>query len=536
MIMRKKVVIGFLGTTLDKGRGAERWNRWRPSVAVCQHPDLIVDRYELLRDPAHARLGGVVAADIGLISPETTVHAHNLPLKDPWDFGEVYAALLDFAADYPFDPDNEDYMIQITTGTHVAQICMFLLTEARHMPGQLLQIAPPRRWAEGKPGDYATIDLDLSKYDQIAARFRKDADDATSFLKSGVETRDVAFNQMIDQIEQVTIRSDAPILLSGPTGAGKTQLARRIYELKKARHRVQGSLVEVNCATLRGDQAMSALFGHRKGAFTGAVADRPGLLKSADKGLLFLDEIGELGVDEQAMLLRAIEEKRFLPVGADKEISSAFILIAGTNRDLLQEVRAGRFRQDLLARLDLWTYRLPGLAERRDDIEPNLDYELQRYAEQSGDRITFNKEASQAFLRFAVSPDARWSGNFRDLGAAVTRMATLAPSGRITTAIVDDEITRLRSRWREDGPEEAGNSRAALEELFDAEQLDEIDPFDRPQLAFVIETCRRSRTLSEAGRSLFAASRKRRTSSNDGDRLRKYLAKFDLDWASVSDR
>ncbi|MGI9476549.1 MAG: RNA repair transcriptional activator RtcR [Hyphomicrobiaceae bacterium] len=532
--MRKTVVIGFLGTTLDKGRGADRWNRWRPTVAVCQQPDLVVDRYELLRDPAHARLGDVVTADIGRISPETTVANHDLPLKDPWDFGEVYAALLDFASDYPFDPDNEDYLVQIATGTHVAQICMFLLTEARHLPGQLLQVAPPKRWVDGKPGSYVMIDLDLSKYDQIAARFRRDTADATSFLKSGVETRDASFNRMIEQIEHVTVRSDAPILLTGPTGAGKTQLARRIYELKKARHRVQGDLVEVNCATLRGDQAMSALFGHKKGAFTGAVSDRPGLLRAADKGLLFLDEIGELGADEQAMLLRAIEEKRFLPVGADREIASDFLLIAGTNRDLGAEVHAGRFREDLLARLDLWTYRLPGLAERRDDIEPNLDYELQSHAERTGDRVTFNKEASQVFLQFALSPDARWSGNFRDLSAAVTRMATLAPSGRISTDIVNGEIGRLKARWQGEAASGAVSNGALLEGLLGAERVEEIDPFDRPQLAFVIETCRRSRSMSEAGRSLFAASRRRRTTSNDGDRLRKYLAKFDLDWTRVT--
>jgi transcriptional regulatory protein RtcR len=531
--MRKTVVIGFLGTTLDRGRGADRWNRWRPTVAVCQHEDLLVDRYELLCDPAHARLAATVASDIARISPETAVRAQDCILADPWDFGEVYAALLDFAAGYPFDPENEDYLVQITTGTHVAQICLFLLTESRHLPGRLLQIAPPRRWKDGDPGTYAIIDLDLSKYDAIAARFRNHADDATSFLKAGVETRDAGFNDMIDQIERVVLRSDAPILLTGPTGAGKTQLARRIFELKKARHRIDGHLVEVNCATLRGDQAMSALFGHRKGAFTGAIADRPGLLRTAHKGLLFLDEIGELGLDEQAMLLRAIEEKRFLPVGADKEDESDFVLIAGTNRDLAAEVDAGRFRRDLLARLDLWTYRLPGLAERRDDIAPNLDFELQRFARESGDRVSFNKEAMARFLAFATAPDARWLGNFRDLGAAVTRMATLAETGRIDVGIVEGEIGRLNARWRAAGVADTAAS-GGLDDLLGPDQVAAIDPFDRPQLAYVIDVCRGSRSLSEAGRKLFAVSRAKRATANDSDRLRKYLARFGLDWKRVT--
>ena len=104
---------------------------------------------------------------------------------------------------------------------------------------------------------------------------------------------------------------------------------------------------------------MSALFGHEKGAFTGATTAREGLLRAAHEGMLFLDEIGELGCDEQAMLLRAIEEKKFLPVGADKEASSDFQLIAGTNRELTRAVEEGRFREDLLARINLWTFCLP---------------------------------------------------------------------------------------------------------------------------------------------------------------------------------
>ena len=179
--------------------------------------------------------------------------------------------------------------------------------------------------------------------------------------------------------------------------------------------------------------AMSALFGHRRGAFTGALQERPGLLRSADQGMLFLDEIGELGADEQAMLLRAIEEHRFLPLGSDNETRSDFQLLCGTNRDLRQEVAKGRFREDLLARINLWTFTLPGLAERPEDIEPNLEYELERFTERSGSRITFNQQARRRFLEFAGSPEACWTANFRDLNGAVRRMATLAPAGRITS-------------------------------------------------------------------------------------------------------
>jgi transcriptional regulatory protein RtcR len=274
---------------------------------------------------------------------------------------------------------------------------------------------------------------------------------------------------------------------------------------------------------------MSALFGHKKGAFTGAAQDRPGLLKSANKGVLFLDEIGELGLDEQAMILRAIEEGRFLPVGADSEASSEFQLIAGTNRNLMEEVAAGRFRDDLFARLNLWTFALPSLAERREDIEPNLDFELDRFAEREGTRVTFNKEARERYLAFATGQSARWSGNFRDLAASVTRMATLSPSGRIDSEAVALEAGRLARLWSGERSEAS-----SLARLVGVEQLAAVDPFDRVQLEYVVSVCRQCASLSEAGRQLFAASRQQRSSTNDADRLRKYLAKFGLDWARTT--
>jgi transcriptional regulatory protein RtcR len=530
MTRRPTVVLGILGSTLDTG-GKNRWERWRPTVDLCRHEDLIVDRLELIHGSGHAELAESVSADIAQVSPETRVRQHLVDFADPWAFEEVYTRLLDVVRGYPFKPDEEDYLVHITTGTHVQQICLFLLTESRYLPGRLLQTIPPARRDTGDPGTYTIIDLDLARYEPIAARFAEDRRAGESFLKAGIATKNAAFNALIAQIEQVAGATKAPLLLTGPTGAGKTRLARKIFELKQARHQIRGQFVELNCATLRGDAAMSALFGHVRGAFTGAVRDRAGVLKLADGGLLFLDEIGELGLDEQAMLLRAIEDRVFLPVGSDKEVRSDFQLVAGTNRDLRSAVRDGRFREDLLARIDLWTWRLPFLRERPEDIEPNLDYELERWSQRHGKKVTFFGQARAAFLRFAVGPDATWSGNFRDLAAAIERMATLAPAGRISQREIEAEIARLRAAWS-DAPANASDDDLLARHL-GRDKLEEIDRFDRVQLAEVLRVCTAARSLSEAGRLLFAASRQRKSSSNDADRLRKYLQRFDLGWSDI---
>lgn len=526
----KTVVIGFVGSTLDAvGRGPSRWERWRPTVSICQQDDLVVDRLELMHARPHQKLAEQIRDDLKEVSPETTVRLHRVDPRDPWDFEEMYGVLREFVRTYPFDPDRERYLAHITTGTHVAQICLFLLTEARTFPGALLQTSPPRSHASAV-GSYSIIDLDLSRYDQIAARFAAEQRESTAFLKSGIATRNAAFNRMIDELERVAIRSKAPVLLVGPTGAGKSLLAARLYELKKAQHQIRGEFVEVNCATLRGDAAMSTLFGHVKGAFTGAQAERPGLLRKADGGIVFLDEIGELGLDEQAMLLKAIEEKRFLPMGGDREVQSDFQLIAGTNRSLRDAVQAGRFREDLLARIDLWTFNLPALRDRPEDIEPNIDFELERFARINATTVRFNTEARSRYLRFATSPEAQWRGNFRELSASMTRLATLADGGRIGEPAVMTEIERLRAAWAS-----SADGNTPRPELPTGVPQD-LDLFDQIQLAGVLDVCRRSRSLAEAGRALFATSRLQRSVANDSDRLRKYLTRFGLDWETASGR
>ncbi len=526
--------IGLLGPTLDTGKRDSRWQRWRPTVALCQQKELAIHRFDLLYQPRFKGLMQRVAEDIRMVSPQTDVVPHPVNFRDPWDFQEVFGVLHDFASAYAFDPEHEDYLVHITTGSHVAQICLFLLTEARYFPARLVQTGPGKRIkGQDTAGTHTIIDLDLSRYDQLARRFQKELDDDLSFLKSGIATRNPGFNRLIEKIERVAMHSVDPILLTGPTGAGKSRLARRVFDLKKARHQLEGEFVEVNCATLRGDAAMSTLFGHRKGAFTGALQDRPGLLRAADGGMLFLDEIGELGMDEQSMLLRAIEEKTFLPMGSDRETRSDFQLICGTNHDLGRDMREGRFREDLLARINLWTFQMPGLRDRTEDIEPNLDYELEQFACKTGRRVTFNKEARRSFLTFAVTPEAVWQANFRDLNGAVTRMATLAPGGRITPAEVKEEADRLRAGWSAATPPPERRHPHA-ESILSSEQRTAIDPFDRVQLEEVLRICRLSHNLSEAGRRLFAVSRLAKKTPNDADRLRKYLARFGLKWEDIA--
>ena len=211
------------------------------------------------------------------------------------------------------------------------------------------------------------------------------------------------------------------------------------------------------------------------------------------------------------------------------ETESDFELICGTNLDLESAAERGEFRSDLLARINLWDFTLPGLADRREDIEPNLEYELSRFSAKSGKHITFNKEAREAFLKFALDPEHLWKGNFRDLNASITRMATLSSGGRIDMACVDQEIRRSRQKSA------LRPENVLLARILGADYKEKYDLFELAQLEKVIEVCRNSRSRAEAGKKLFAVSRQEKSSSNDSDRLGKYLARFGIEFSSLKE-
>ena len=520
---KKRIVYSFLGMEKDRKISAD--GEKRPSILLASSPELQFDEFHLIWQRGCEELLDKIVNEMREKNPQAEFFTHEITFRNPWNFEEVYSCLYDFFNKQAPDPDHGEYYAYISTGTHTIQICLFLLVESRHLPGKLLQC----NTADRQNRQLTVIDLNLISYSKIAKRFNRRENKAQVFLKSNIATRNEKFNSLISEIGQVAVSSPAPILLTGPTGAGKTRLAGKIFELKKNRNIINGEFVPVNCATMRGDQAMSTLFGHKKGAFTGASADRAGLLKKADMGLLFLDEIGELGMDEQAMLLRAIEEKRFLPLGADHEEASDFQLICGTNRDLREQVRKGFFREDLLERINLWTFRMPGLAERREDIEPNLDYELLRCSDEFKRNISIQSEARTLFMQYALNSNTAWNGNFRELAAMVTRMATLAPDGRIDCITVQNELERNTASAAADD----GNNMQFLQELLPAGYRELYDEFDLVQLAYTVKVCRSAKNISEAGRKLFAVSRTMRKSRNDTDRLTKYLAKFNLKFEDI---
>lgn len=169
------------------------------------------------------------------------------------------------------------------------------------------------------------------------------------------------------------------------------------------------------------------------------------------------------------------------------------------------------------------------MRERPEDIAPNLAHEFERVATILGNRVSFNTDAASAYLRFAIDPSTEWPGNFRDLGASVQRMCTLAPRGRVTMPMVEQEIGILRQQWKD----AHADADAVLLFEYLGDNAQQLDMFDQAQLASVIRVCRESKSLSAAGRRLFAVSRLEKKSTNDADRLRKYLEKFGLDRAQL---
>ena len=211
--------------------------------------------------------------------------------------------------------------------------------------------------------------------------------------------------------------TESRVLITGQNGTGKELVARWIHEKS---NRADGPIVEVNCAAIPAELIESELFGHKKGSFTGAIADRPGKFEQANGGTLFLAEIGDMSLDAQAKVLRALQESRITRVGDSKEIKVDVRVLAATNKDLREEISAGRFREDLYHRLAVIVVKVPALNDRRDDIPLLLEHFNRRIADDYG-------HAPKSFTPDAIRSlqDYNWTGNIRELANVIERLFIL---------------------------------------------------------------------------------------------------------------
>jgi len=237
--------------------------------------------------------------------------------------------------------------------------------------------------------------------------------------ESRFETQSTAYAAFL----QTAVRaasSNAVVLLRGESGTGKTVFARW---MRAHSRRADGPFVTVHCPLLSTDLMSSILFGHRRGAFTGAVADTVGKVEEAEGGTLFLDEIGDLGMDAQTRLLRFLNDRTYERLGEAKERKADVRLITATNRPVEDEVRVGRFREDLLFRLNVISLTLPPLLERREDVLPMAQHYLRTFERLQGrQHLSFSPRCEQAIATYS------WPGNLRQLRNAVERAVILSPS------------------------------------------------------------------------------------------------------------
>jgi len=262
--------------------------------------------------------------------------------------------------------------------------------------------------------------LDMTRLERENRYLRQEV--ASRYAPETVVAESEASRKLLELVRRVA-PSRAAVLIQGESGTGKELVARLLHYWSD---RVGQPFVAVNCKAFAEGVLESELFGHEKGAFTGAVAARPGCFERATGGTLFLDEIGEIGPDFQAKLLRVLQDGEVLPVGGTRSRRVDVRVVTATNRSLRDEIAAGRFRDDLYYRLNVIPVQLAPLRERREDILPLAHHFLARHAAESGRGLALAPEAEEALVAHA------WPGNVRELENAIERAVVLAHGERIT--------------------------------------------------------------------------------------------------------
>jgi transcriptional regulator with GAF, ATPase, and Fis domain len=348
------------------------------------------------------------------------VHIIELPIDDPTNYQEIFKGLRSHLPKIIEDVSPARFFIAVASGTPQMHACWVLLSASGEIPARILHSRPPRFVTKEHPL-VSEVDLSSREFPTVRSRIEpipieeKEIDADSVRVKLGIAGDHPTIRRSLE-MGALLAPSQAPILLLGETGTGKELFARYIHWLSG---RPNDVFVPVNCAAIPDELVESLLFGHKKGAFTGALHDQAGKFDLADKGTLFLDELGELPLPAQAKLLRVLQDGLVEPIGQVKAHKVDVRIIGATNRDLRKLVRQGKFREDLFYRLNVGEIKLPPLRERRFDI-PKLALHIL-------DRLNSSLRRPKRLSAKALTrlQSHTWPGNVRDLENVLERSVWL---------------------------------------------------------------------------------------------------------------
>jgi len=388
------------------------------SLARAQRFDLIY----LLATPNTEKQTSATVEALAETCQETKVDVVNLSLDDPTDYNAILFNLRQVIGELIAKRPEASYFVSVSSGTPQMHACWLLLAASGEIPAHILNIRPPRFVTKDRP---MITQADLTSPDFPIVRSilgRLEAPDTPALgveeaiKQLGIVGDHPEFRKALETAAMLA-PSDAPVLILGETGTGKDLVARFIHKLSG---KPQDRYVPLNCAAIPKDLAESILFGHKKGAFTGATNDQEGKFNQANGGTLFLDEIGELPTATQTKLLRVLQDGMVEPLGARKAHKVNVRVIAATNQNIGRAIKQGKFREDLYYRLNVGEIKLPPLRDRRSDV-PKIALHIL-------DRVNASLRRPKRLSPTALKrlQQQNWPGNIRDLSNAIERSLRLS--------------------------------------------------------------------------------------------------------------
>ncbi len=357
---------------------------------------------------------------ISRLHRDSEVHVLKVNLDDPTNYQDIFKGLRGHLSSIIERFETASFFVAVASGTPQMHACWVLLTSSGEIPARILHVRPPK-FVTKERALVSEVDTSSPTFPTVRFQVGQICDeDSVADVNSGrVQLGIVGDHQMLQRVLEacaLLAPSPAPVLILGETGTGKELFARFVHRLSG---RTRETFVAVNCAAIPADLAESILFGHKKGAFTGAITDQVGKFDAADKGTLFLDELGDLPLPAQAKLLRVLQDGLVEPIGRARPHKVDVRIVGATNRDLRKLVRQGKFREDLFYRLNVGEVKLPPLRERRSDIPKLALHVLDRV----NGSLRRPKRLSAGALSRLQSHD--WPGNVRDLENVIERSVRL---------------------------------------------------------------------------------------------------------------